>query len=71
MNARGLRPDEQKRLILLAGLIVLPFLVGWVAAQFTGRPSRLFADPILFSEMVLFLVYELLDDLRFGRVTAE
>ena len=71
MNATGLRPDEQKRLILFAGLIVLPFLVGWVAAQFTGRPSRLFSGPMLFSEMALFLVYELVDDLKFGRVTAE
>lgn len=71
MNARGLRPDEQKRLILFAGLIVLPFLVGWVAGQFTGRPSRLFSGPILFSEMILFLVFELVDDLKVGRVTAE
>ncbi len=71
MNARELRPDERKRLILFASLIVLPFVIGWVASQFTGRPSRLFSGPILFSEMVLYLVYELMDDLKFGRVTAE
>ncbi len=71
MNARGLRPDEQKRLILFATLLILPFVIGWVASQFTGRPSRLFSGPILFSEMVLYLAYELVDDLKCGRVTAE
>jgi hypothetical protein len=71
MNARGLRPGEQKRLILFASLIILPFVIGWVASQFTGRTSRLFSGPILFSEMVFYLVYELVDDLKCGRVTAE
>ena len=71
MNARGLRPDEQKRLVLFASLIILPFVIGWVASQFTGRPARLFSGPILYSEMVLYLAYELVDDLKCARVTAE
>ena len=71
MNAKGLRPDERTRLILFASLIVLPLVIGWVVSQFTGRPSRLFSGSILFSEMVLYLIYDLVDDLKFGRVTAE
>lgn len=71
MNSRGLRPDEQRRLILLASLLVLPFAVGRLAGQLTARPSRLFSGPILYSEIVIYLVYELVDDLKIGRVTAE
>jgi hypothetical protein len=56
---------------LLVGLLALPFAVGIVASQFTGRPWRVFASPVLWSEAVLYLGYALQDDLTTGRVTAE
>lgn len=71
MKSRGLRPDEKRRLTLFVSLLIVPFAVGWLAGQLTGRPSRLFSGPLLYSEIVIYLAYELVDDLKIGRVTAE
>ena len=66
-----MRADVWKRVALLVGLLALPFAIGNLASQFTGRSWRLFASPVFWSEAVIYLVYALLDDLTKGRVTAE
>ena len=71
MRPQVLSSKEQVRAVVFVGLLALPFLVGFLASSFTGRPTRVYASPIICAEFAIYLVYALFGSLRTGRVTGE
>ena len=66
-----MRVDERNRVLFFVVLLALPFCIGYVAGQYTGRPIRVYASAIFLFEVVIYLVFALIDDIAKGRVTAE
>jgi len=66
-----MRRGDGYRVIVVAALLALPFCIGYVAAQYTGRPSWLLSRPAFFIEAVGGLAFLLVVQIKRGRVTAE
>jgi hypothetical protein len=66
-----MRRSDGYRVFVIVALLALPFCIGYVAAQYTGRPSRLFTRPTFFIEAVAGFAFVLVVQIKRGRVIAE